>query len=353
MFLHSIRWRLTLWLAFLLGCVLSGFGVTAYQLHRVNQFTQLDQELERRLTAVSADVRRGPPFGERMGRPPFEEGPGHPPPRHGPPDGMPFRGPPEGRPGPGPREIRLSAQTAGLFDEADTNGFYFATWSRESALLKSSTNAPPAVPHPERLGRDTRTHTRTRETFSEAYHFTELGDCVLVGRSIVADLHSIHRFAGWLIIAGSAVLALGVAGGWRLASNALRPVADISATASRISAGKLSERISVAETDNELGHLAGVLNSTFARLEAAFAQQEQFTADASHELRTPLAVLISEAQTTLARERTAGEYRETVEACLEAAQQMSRLTESLLQLARFDAGQENFARHPLDRKSVV
>jgi heavy metal sensor kinase len=125
-------------------------------------------------------------------------------------------------------------------------------------------------------------------------------------------------------------------------------VEEISAAASRISAGNLSERISVTEPENELGRLAGVLNSTFARLEAAFARQKQFTADASHELRTPLAVLISEAQTTLTRDRTAAEYRETVEACLETAQQMRRLTESLLDLARFEAGHEPVERHPTD-----
>src|ERR1044071_4901088 len=77
--------------------------------------------------------------------------------------------------------------------------------------------------------------------------------------------------------------------------------------------------VDTADAGDELGRLAGVLNSTFAQLEAAFAQQKQFTADASHELRTPLAVLISEAQTALARERSAAEYRETVEACLGAA----------------------------------
>jgi signal transduction histidine kinase len=67
-----------------------------------------------------------------------------------------------------------------------------------------------------------------------------------------------------------------------------------------------------------------------------------------HELRTPLAVVISEAQTTLARERTAAEYRETVEACLDTAQQMRQLTESLLELARFDAGQNPLQRAPCD-----
>src|SRR5262249_37262767 len=85
-----------------------------------------------------------------------------------------------------------------------------------------------------------------------------------------------------------------------------------------------------------------------ARLEAAFNQQKQFTADASHELRTPLAVLISEAQTALARERNAGEYRETIVACLETAQQMRRLTEALLELARLDASQGQMPRTVVD-----
>src|SRR5256714_3200385 len=157
-----------------------------------------------------------------------------------------------------------------------------------------------------------------------------------------------NHFRWWLLAAGGIVLTLGMGGGWGLTSRAIRPVEEISAAASRISAGNLSERIIGADPENELGRLAGVLNSTFARLEAAFAQQKQFTADASHELRTPLAVLISEAQTTLARERSSGEYRETVEACLDAAQQMRRLTESLLELARLDAGQEASPRAPLD-----
>src|SRR5436309_4724843 len=127
----------------------------------------------------------------------------------------------------------------------------------------------------------------------------------------------------------------------------------MSAAASRISAGNLSERITGANADNELGRLAGVLNSTFSRLEAAFAQQRQFTADAAHELRTPLAVLISETQTTLARTRSVEEYRETVEACLETAQRMRSLTHSLLELARFDAGQEQINRAPFDLAEIA
>src|SRR5437879_1188881 len=56
-FTKSIRWRLSFWLAFLLICILSGFGVTAYQLNRTNRFNQLDEELKKRVAALSTDFR--------------------------------------------------------------------------------------------------------------------------------------------------------------------------------------------------------------------------------------------------------------------------------------------------------
>ena len=59
-------------------------------------------------------------------------------------------------------------------------------------------------------------------------------------------------------------------------------------------------------------------------------------------------MIISEAQTTLARKRGGAEYRESIAVCLTAAQQMRRIAESLLQLARFDAGQEPVRRSALD-----
>jgi two-component system, OmpR family, sensor kinase len=365
----SIRWRLQLWLAFLLITILSGFGVTAYQLHRLNLLQQIDEDLERHLAAISSDVQRRLPFTGPHGRGAFErdklgkeggrgrrgdDGPGEP--RRSPGDWPGVPPPPwhpgweAGKPPAGLdlRNLTLSLRTLSLFDDPDTNSFYYAVWSRSGTLAKRSTNSPGSLPLPVRITLDNRTHTQLRGLNREAFYFSGVGDCVLVGRSIAADLAAVRRFGWWLAAAGGGVLALGLGGGWLLITRAIRPIQAISASASSISAGNLAERINVADTDSELGRLAGVLNSTFARLEASFAQQKQFAADASHELRTPIAVIISEAQTVLAHERNTADYRESVRVCLEAAQQMRKLTQSLLQLARYDAGQEPLERSKFD-----
>jgi len=58
--------------------------------------------------------------------------------------------------------------------------------------------------------------------------------------------------------------------------------------------------------------------------------------------------MLTQTQTTLNRERGAAEYRETLESCQRAAQRMRRLIESLLELARLDAGQQQMKQLRFD-----
>lgn len=388
MLAKSIRSKFLLWLAFMLVALLVGFGITAWELFRTNQDRQLYEQLQRRLSAIAGDLS-----SDERDRPPgrFNNRDRHQPRENMPPESRdlacattndcefnpaaatraaepPDRGPhihlrdrfddftpprePEvlNSPGPDPTapSIKLSRETLDLFDDSDPNAFYFAIWSRLGTERLRSTNAPNDLPLVSPVARAGGPQVRTHGENLESYLQHALGYRILVGHSIAPELATRRTFTLWLISAGLVILAVGLCGGWWLAGRALRPVQNISAAASRISAGNLSERIDLAETDNELGQLATTLNSTFSRLEAAFTQQKQFTADASHELRTPLAVIIAEAQTTLARPRTEAEYRETVEACLVTAQQMRQLTESLLELARYDSGQENIHHTPFD-----
>ena len=357
MIFNSIRWQLQAWHGLLLAVIVSAFGVTAYQLEFAHRLRRLDEELQKRSTLLTTALRPEPPKGGGPGPGWFDgrdlDGPPPGPRPGGARDGEPR----PGRPPPdemfGELEFRVPANLAGLFEATDTNDFFYAVWRNDGRLQVRSTNAPPELELPARAGADEWQSARTRGALREFIRFTPLQRCVLVGRRMDHDLAELRRLAGWLVAAGVGVLGLGLAGGWWLSTQAIRPIKDIGDTASKIATGDLSQRINLADTRNELGQLATVLNATFARLEAAFAQQKQFTADASHELRTPLAVMISEAQTMLARPRTEAEYRETIGEFLATAQQMRRLTESLLELARFDAGQESLQRERLDLANLA
>jgi len=237
----------------------------------------------------------------------------------------------------------------------ESKSIYYLVWGPQGDVVVKSPGAPEDVPRPENDRPPTQAgpESRTRGEYREFWLSFPGWGVVLAGRSIAEELAGLRRLAWELAGAGAVVLLLGLTGGWWAATRAIRPIEDISATAVKIAAGDLSQRISTRETENELGRLAGVLNSTFARLEAAFAQQRQFTSDAAHELRTPITVMLTQTQTALNRERGAAEYRAKVEACQRAAQRMRRLMESLLVLARLDAGQESLRRLPFDLWKTV
>jgi heavy metal sensor kinase len=365
-FLNSIRWRLQIWYGVILVVVLSGFGVTAFQLMRGGVYRRVDDELQRRagaLTQIFRQPRDRGPQGFRGGRP-FDGPPEDQVLPDGPPLDRDFNGG-----GPGSREFHLPPQQARLFDETETNGFYFIIWRRDGSELARSTNAPvsagklsPSIVREREMDNANNTARPPEErrrppmpqppqmngTFREIDILMPPGERVLVGRSVAPELSELRRTALMLASVGAGILLLGIVGGWWLASRAIRPIEDISATAVKISGGDLAQRINVEETESELGRLASVLNSTFARLDAAFAQQRQFTSDAAHELRTPVSVMLTQTQTTLNRERSATEYRETVESCQRAAQRMRRLIESLLELAKLEAGQQSMKQARFD-----
>lgn len=166
------------------------------------------------------------------------------------------------------------------------------------------------------------------------------------GRHTVAVVRSRHGMretvegvAAGYAVAVPVLLVLAGAGGYVLAGRALAPVAAMSRRAAAISASTLHERLPVANPRDELGELAGVVNALLGRLEAAFAQQRRFVADASHELRTPVAILRAEADVALARDgRVEAEYRDALRVVRDAGQRLSRIVDDLFLLARVDAG---------------
>jgi signal transduction histidine kinase len=138
-----------------------------------------------------------------------------------------------------------------------------------------------------------------------------------------------------LLIMALASLALG----WLIAGRVLKPVHEMTATARRLSQENLNERIALRGPDDELKELADTFDAMLARLEAAFASQRRFVANASHELRTPLSVIRSQIDVALADpQASVADLRAMGETVRDATERCERLIDSLLVLARSDRG---------------
>jgi heavy metal sensor kinase len=141
-----------------------------------------------------------------------------------------------------------------------------------------------------------------------------------------------------LLVALPAALLATAAGGWWLARRAMRPVDRMTTAAEMIGGGRLRERIASPGTRDELGHLAGTLNSMLDRIEHAVGEQQRLVADASHELRTPLAVMRAEIDVSIRADNLPESARRLLASVREEVDRLSATVEDLLLLAAADEG---------------
>lgn len=160
---------------------------------------------------------------------------------------------------------------------------------------------------------------------------------------IVASAHDRYGFSkqerlgellllGWLV----SLLTAGIAG-YLFSTDALRPVAEMIGQVKAISATNIHERLRVGRQRDELAALARTFNDLLSRLEEAFVTQKSFVSHASHELRTPLTVMMGQIEVTRLQARSTAEYELALDGLLDEVQNMIRLVNGLLELARASA----------------
>jgi len=159
-----------------------------------------------------------------------------------------------------------------------------------------------------------------------------------VGASLAPVEDSIAELRGLFFILVPSGLLLAAIASWALARRSLTPIGEIAKQARDYTAAHLDRRIQTRPGGDEAAELTNVINGMLDRLESAFRAQERFIADASHELKTPLSVVLAEAQVLLQQERSVEEYDQFVASAQDQLRQLVRLVDSLLTLARADAG---------------
>lgn len=166
------------------------------------------------------------------------------------------------------------------------------------------------------------------------------------------DVLRAHARAALAMAVGVALL-IAVVPGTLLVRRSLAPIAEMTRQASRIGAARLDERLPVANPRDELGVLARVFNDLLDRLQAAFARQRRFMAEAAHELRTPVAVVRAEVELALAAERSPAAYRDALAVVAGEAERLGRMVDDLLTISRAEAGEYPLRTGPMDLAAVA
>ncbi len=153
-----------------------------------------------------------------------------------------------------------------------------------------------------------------------------------------------------LALMGVGILALII--GYFVADRALRPVAQMTATARKLSESTLAhQRIDLQGPNDELKELADTFDAMLTRLNVAFDTQRRFVANASHELRTPLTINRTVLEIALSDPEASEDLKALGRTLLEVNARNEKLIEGLLLLARSE--RELAVRKPLDVREVA
>jgi signal transduction histidine kinase len=172
-----------------------------------------------------------------------------------------------------------------------------------------------------------------------------------------ADMKEINQighdiFRGMLVAVPTVLLFVAIGSRW-VAGKALAPVEKIRQAAAKITAKRLDQRLPVPPTGDEIAGLIEVLNDTFDRLQRSFEQCARFSADASHHLKTPIAVLRAGVEEILADEHCSTTAQATAEGLLHRIHQLNSVADTLLLLARADAGRLDLHMDEFDLSELL
>jgi heavy metal sensor kinase len=313
---RSIRVRLTAWYLAVLAAGLAVFGAGSWFAMRASAFHTVDEELEDRIRGVEKFMQI-----QIASLSPIEIR-----------DEF--------------REHSVLGPGGDLFQVCNGKG----EWLYRSAVLEES-EVP--IRLPGQLGREpvleellvqnTPLRFATRRVVVNDQPYT-----IQVAAPMNEFYEALHRFRMMLWLALPPLLLAAGVGGYWISRRALRPVDKITEAAESISIRNLADRLDVPNTADELQRLSETLNRMLARLNSSVQRMSQFTADASHELRAPVSLIRTTAELAVHGGRTGHEYHQDMVQILAEAERTSRLIDSLLILARADAGEDGLQRELTD-----
>jgi heavy metal sensor kinase len=173
------------------------------------------------------------------------------------------------------------------------------------------------------------------------------GNVIQIGTYSREFVRPVRQLRFVLMTAVPTIFMITLVLGWWLARTSLRPLAEITATAARITGSRLDASIPITGSGDELDQLAQTLNDMTRRIGESVAKLHHFSVDAAHQLRTPLTALRNRLDVTLETEAVTEDLRRVLKDALIQIDQLADAVTSMLQLASSEAGLEPERRVPV------
>lgn len=180
------------------------------------------------------------------------------------------------------------------------------------------------------------------------------GSLIQVGKSTegLRELLAGFRTATFVVLL--IFLPASIVGGAFLASRVLRPVQHLTAAAAQIVAtASFDARVPSRGTDDELDALVQLFNKMLSRIDRLIRGMRDSLDNVAHDLRTPMTRLRQKAQTALEAGEDIETARDALADCVEEAERVMTLLNTLMDIAETKSGLIEFQRVPVEVADLV
>ena len=193
-----------------------------------------------------------------------------------------------------------------------------------------------------------------KRTHRARAYYTRLsgGYTLLVGRDIESQRKFANLIRNALYYALALALVVGLGGGIFMSRNFLKRIDTISATSRSIRAGDMSERIPVRGTNDEIDRLSQNLNDMLDQIERLMTGMREVSDNVAHDLKTPLTRLRARVEAAL-REDSKPALKQALSETLDEADELLRIFNALLSIARAEAGQMKERFESIDASEII
>jgi signal transduction histidine kinase len=165
------------------------------------------------------------------------------------------------------------------------------------------------------------------------------GGLIQVGKSTAARRDLLARFRSVLGIAILSIIAIALTGGALVTQTAVAPIRTLIDAVQRITqTGRTDARVPVAGTGDAIDELTTLFNSMLDRIERLVAAMRGSLDNVSHDLRTPMTRLRAVAESALAGGDDPERYREALSDCIEEADRVLVMLNTLMDISEAEGG---------------